>query len=370
MTDDSDQGLDREILLQQENEDKFKLSIPAQDEDVRRFFNSILGGNQETAKIYRHNFSVNLSNICDLFDIINERIVSQNLGQIVNTKIKIYYEDGSSSAFNDIREFRSFRLMHDLKTYDLQLQADYLVRFASDRIPRKQSIQVLFSTGERFQADEPESEFSIINKLNRLISDGGRVNASIVFGVEHSDRSFGLDISNLISINLRKYLVFRTPIEVFLSNISTILAGLIAISALMFCMSVQTGVESAITQSEMQNALTESGIPPSDFIVKLNVNQFSEILSIVSKSGPSILGLFIMVLSFPICFGTFIAVKILCNVNINSHIIITEKDLTAANSQTHRISPFFRLAIVAFTTVLLGIISNFLYNYILQMYVN
>ncbi len=126
------------------------LALPFDEEQFKDFLISLLGKPQKIERIIRGAFEVHLSDIQNFHYLIEQRINQQNEGKLLQFRAKIIFEDDSSVELNSFSELETYNEIRPIISTAIELSWDYLILFRDKKVPEKQTINIVISSGKIF----------------------------------------------------------------------------------------------------------------------------------------------------------------------------------------------------------------------------
>lgn len=165
------------------------LLIPCEPKDFGRFISSLLGETQTIHRRVRGPYEVTKADVVNIFALVDQRLKRQNDSSLIEFSATTSYSDGSSIRVGSIGEFDRYGEVKPLISTDLTIQWKILVKFPHSNIPEKQEITVTFIT---WRDEDGDDSGAIENRWNDHYVD------MIIVRLEHTDRTWGADIENML----------------------------------------------------------------------------------------------------------------------------------------------------------------------------
>ena len=164
------------------SEEQYQLILPCDVKDFSQFVSGLLGKPQEEKGKVIGDFQVEPKNISNIFHLINQRVVHQNDGSLMNFTIEVLYDNGTSITHKDVTTFESFYPTSDATPKEIVISFTYLIKFKNKIAPEKQDIEVVISTEQ-----------------NRLRGTGAWISGGVFeYRINHTDRTWSADIANVL----------------------------------------------------------------------------------------------------------------------------------------------------------------------------
>ena len=156
---------------------------------------NLLGKPQTIRNIYTGSFDLGREEIENVFHLVDQRVTQQNEASLVQFIVLISYDDRSSVLLNSLEDFVRYREVRPVIATIVQLTWIYLIKFQQSEVPEKQTIELsmhALSSGQRFI----DAETMIISND---VFPSGIPTGRFVLRIQHTARSWGTDIENLIA---------------------------------------------------------------------------------------------------------------------------------------------------------------------------
>lgn len=172
------------------------------------FIVDLLGKQQTISKIISGSFEIGLSDLCNIFNTINQRIEQQNKANLIQFRTKIIYDDESSVLLGSYDELNSYSEIKKLIPVSVHLEIEYLIQFQDKDKPERQEIEISFISNNFSQG-----RFIVYDDVPfKLINRDGIISLRI----KHTARTWAADIESLISHVLSNLLKSESPIKKFI----------------------------------------------------------------------------------------------------------------------------------------------------------
>jgi hypothetical protein len=167
-----------------------ELTIPLDNKVLGNFIASLLGQSRTIERRFSdRRFEIDVAWLLNLDQIINQRLASQNQGELVSFSARFYFGNGKVIILEDHAAFRAF---HDLSN-ELSVGADlrwtYLIKFPLAKLPEKQEIRFSVFTDKNI-AEQKAPE----KKKETLFNFGNNENEEISTSVHFTDVTWGEDL--------------------------------------------------------------------------------------------------------------------------------------------------------------------------------
>lgn len=206
-------------------QDKYLVSLPCEPDLFGEFISKLLGRPQTINRKIQGYFTIDRAGIESLYHVIDQRISSQNGAKPISFAISIHYNDGSSVSLNSYESFLSYNEVKPLIVTGIVLSWIHLIKFSDITAPEKQQIDLWFDTFSYADESPVTLEFDPIG----FTSDKRYIRRyrNISYRIQHTNRSWGGDIDNLLAGYLRNYLTPLTGWRAILTDRSVPIALLV-----------------------------------------------------------------------------------------------------------------------------------------------
>ena len=181
------------------------ISLPFDHDQFKDFIVSLLGKPQTITKRFEGSFSVDKSNLTDLYEIVCQRIFQQNDAKLIQFRTTIYYDDNSSTTLTGFEHLVHYNEKLPLISIAAHLTWQFLVKFKDKDIYEKQEINlsIITDTDRHIRLDIDDSTYSMHDSF-------------IQIKVQHTARSFGADIESLFSKHIDRLVAKSSKFKEFL----------------------------------------------------------------------------------------------------------------------------------------------------------
>ncbi|WP_042168049.1 hypothetical protein [Paenibacillus gorillae] len=326
------------------------VKLPIHHEALRGFVSSLLGRPQTVEQLFKNPFTLEINNILNLYHSLEQR-VRQNPAQQLDFKTIITYEDDSSVTLGSIEELRTYNGIRPLVITRLNLYWSYLIHFADKESPEKQEIEIVFVSDYIIPKERPNNflTFKNVGKIQYII--------------RYTDRTWGSDIQNLLSNQIKPLLEEENKFYAFLrkyqSPITFLCSIFLFVIILIGCISTANRY-SVYSIKKIKNIIGSS----SDLHVKLD--KISEYIA----SGDWLQ--FNLIVTVILIAGVFLSImagilfdSILDKVSLNESFICLNDQTKKFKEKSRRSS---RNNVIKFiTSFLISVSCGVIGNYIFQM---
>lgn len=167
-------------VISESEQQKCKVILPCEPEEFKEFISNLLKSSSVKMSGQKEGyFDIDSQQIENIFFLIDQRVVQQNQGVLVDFSITVFYNNGSSIQHDSLDSFRVFNQTSDCYPEKILLVTNYLITFPKKEVPEKQVISVDIDT-----------------KITRFIYKV--VGGLYKYKIECTDITWGTDISNLL----------------------------------------------------------------------------------------------------------------------------------------------------------------------------
>ncbi len=234
--------------------------LPCEPDQFTNFIAGLLGQPQTIERSFLITYDLYRQNIVSLHHLICQRVLRQNEGSMVDVNIKILFDDRSSVTLTSIDQFESYVEVNDVSSIGVEMKWVFLLKFRDKLIPERQAIFVGFDTD-----------------LIRLHSGyvvfpffGGReYRSQISVRIEHTDRTWGVDIDNILKGHLSKLDLSSVGVKRFFEKYRNVLISITYIACIIsvFVAGALNDLRRSAEKLQSQNSLWNS--MPKDSILLL-----------------------------------------------------------------------------------------------------
>ena len=328
--------------------------IPCDPKDFGGFISSLLGKPQSIDRRIKGPYEVNKDDIRNLHALVIQRVLIQNNASITYFTTLASYSDGSSVRLNSLEDFLSYAEIKPLISTDLSLEWSFLVEFPGRKIPEKQQIGVSFITFREYEDDSTVIDHSY---MARYAPD------SIILKISHTDRTWGADLENLISNHLRGLLTpdskWRKTIQRRANLIGIALGAIVIIGSLYAVSSAVKRTTDYLSAFSPTNPLSE--IETLRILLEFSKSGVWDQFTLYS------IGFVVVGIMAGMIVGSFATSSI--ERTKRSYVLLTKKSEEQRDRDLKsRSRGIYYLLGCALLTVLLGVISNYVFSFSLRVW--
>ena len=334
--------------------------LPFNEEQFYSFIQGLLGRPQTIDKGFTKSFALTRNDVAHVHALITQRLAQQNSSHFVGLNARLFFSDDSSVTFASIEDLNSYNEIKPVKVTSIFLSWSFLVTFADRDSPEKQQIDLTFSSDE---VPQPY-RFRYSSAFHRIRF----VEGNIALSIQHSARSWGADIENMLTSYVESLARTESKLVSFLQRQEKYFS--IGTTALFLASAIGTIFFSCVrTAGHLRSRLAESlKEVPSDNDV-LWIKKHVEIMTdlqisekLISKDIQMLLyGLF----SIVIAMVAGIIISSLIPPPMGGFVLYSRKSEEEYEATLNEERQSLRNIVIAFIgAVCVGIISNYLYAFL------
>ena len=169
--------------LRSDKEGAYQVVLPCAPNEFSSFIAGLLGKPKTLKGVVSGHFSINAKQISNFCHLIQQKVTSQNSGNLINLSISVYYTNGMSVTHHNPADFESFHPTHIAPPDTVVIAMTYLIQFNGRNTPEKQEIEITLSS-DRDDTREERAHWSHSGLCK--------------YTINHTDTSWATDVSNLI----------------------------------------------------------------------------------------------------------------------------------------------------------------------------
>ncbi|MDD2698830.1 MAG: hypothetical protein PHF17_08530 [Arcobacteraceae bacterium] len=288
--------------FEEEGPEHFGIMLPCKPSDFGEFISGLLGKPQTIEKAFRGTFEIKKEDIFNTYYLIEQRIQQQNEAQLIQFSVKIFYSDESSILLNSIKAFEHYAEVRPLESIKVALSWTYLIKFKNKSVPEKQEINLSFDSDAELILDAEELRYRFYGR-----------GTSIFCRINHTERTWGVDIESLLTGHVHSLTKMPTKFEQFLYTNSTIIgfmSGLLFLASLLFA---SWNAYSIYRDKYLENINTMANqiTEPMEFITFKLTNLLNFVISGTDSQLSQIFMIAILISIFlSVFFGSLISDKV------------------------------------------------------------
>ena len=183
------------IIDNSESNSNYGIMLPCEPASFGEFISKLLGKPQTIERNLYGNFKIDKDDVINTHHLIHQRISQQNESSFIQFTAKIYFSDDSSVEINTIDDFSIYHEIKKVNCTLLNLSWTYLIKFKGKTTPEKQTINITFG-------DYVPEEYFISGRSKKKFKASSNVISIIV---QHTARSWGVDIESLLTSHLENF---------------------------------------------------------------------------------------------------------------------------------------------------------------------
>ncbi len=342
-----------EIIISQriDNQNGY-LTLPFNESQFKDFVSGLLGKPQTLTKRIRGDFEIYLKDLQNFHDLLNQRIIQQNNGHLIQLRTKIFFSDQSSVSLSSYDELVTYNEVKPVESIAVKMNWTYLIQFADKNVPEKQEIELtIFASPLRSIVEDEDIPFIFPS------------NGEFRILIQHTARSWAYDIEGLLTNQINSILLKE---ESFFKLIRRKSSQIGIITALLFFLGSIIGIY-INTKSFLKSEL----IKVDNFVSANNQNVSKKvdfILNYIASNDQNfffIKSLIFIVVSVVIAIVLGIWVENLANNRRYSFVVLTRESVRAKDAyevKKKRKTLWFFLSLII--SIVSGIASNYLFNWL------
>ncbi len=340
----------------------YGVMLPCGQDDFKEFISSLLGKPQEIKRLLKGKFELSKDDLFNTFHLVDQRIIQQNEASLTQFTTKISYNDNSSILLNSIDDFMAYNEVRPLMSESIELTWIYLIKFRDKNIPEKQTISLTIKTqpSEKYH-DVLEDEF--IYRANSVSSHG----SGFLISIEHTARSWGVDIESLLVGHIRTIIKKKTKINRFLDHYDNTIGLFVGISFFALCIFGMINYWNNHVKLLMANFIKISQKEHIIFnIISDKIDFISEILTGQTSNGLDLVLSIVFFASIILSVVVGITTSSLCESKSRSFLLLTPETIQFSvdyKQKTENRIP--KLIFFVVSSLSIGILSNYISKWIL-----
>jgi hypothetical protein len=311
------------------------------------FVKGLLGQPQTIENAYSGTFDISKNDIESIFHLVHQRISQQNKSQLIQFSIKIIYSDNTSILINSLADFITNREIPARISIAANLNWTYLIQFEDRKQPERQVIELMIRADDSFE----NHNLLIFGRNMQLPGTGFKL------VIQHTARTWAIDIENIISQQIRSWIIKESFIKRTIYNnsgwagifVGLLFFGLTATGIILATNSLEDGIRRTMGQAL---ALTIDG--KLDYLMQAILD--------ARMQGPEkniIMGGFISAI-MAVIIGVF--ASIFADNPPNSYLLISENAATARKeSLENRGKDWVYFFISGVTATIAGFLSKYIF---------
>ena len=188
-------------------DDRHELVIPISKESLGSFIGNLLVKPQTIESSFTGHFDLEQTHIESVFHLVDQRIRQQNRGQLAQFTVTIIYDDDTTVLLNSLEDFLNYREIRPQISMVAELSWTYLIYFQDRPVPEKQIIELTISTLGKASNDP----FILLFR-----PQWRSLRKSFVIRIQHTARTWGVDVENLLSGQIKSWIQSEHWIKKFI----------------------------------------------------------------------------------------------------------------------------------------------------------
>lgn len=190
----------------------YEIVLPCAPEDFGEFVSGLLGKPQVLERKIYQIFEIEKTDIINIFHLVDQRICQQNDASLVQFTVSISYDDDSTILLNSVKDFEFYNEVRPVVSIGVVLSWVYLIKFKNKNVPEKQEI-TLSLTSARTELSRKSWKYRYIFEES---SYGGLKNLGGNIRINHTERTWGVDIDSLLHGHIKTFAKKRSKKATFL----------------------------------------------------------------------------------------------------------------------------------------------------------
>ncbi|EMM6492931.1 hypothetical protein RJO42_002273 [Enterobacter hormaechei] len=197
MSRNDDMGNIQLIVDSGDGSQNYGVMLPCEPSSFGRFISQLLGKPQLIEKAIYGSFKVDQQDLISTHYLISQRINQQNEATFIQFTAKMFFSDDSSVEINTFDEFVSYSEVKKVNCTLINLSWTYLIKFKNRNIAEKQQIEITFGgAGHSYYPTR-------LRNRNSFTTAGN----CIYISINHTERTWGVDIESLLTSHLQNFIV-------------------------------------------------------------------------------------------------------------------------------------------------------------------
>jgi hypothetical protein len=342
-----------------------EVTLPVDPSTFKDFVSAILGKPQTLSRIIFGAFELKLDDILNIFRIVDQRVNQQNKANLIQFSTKVIYSDNSSRLLSSYDEANTYAEPRDVIPTSIHLQISYLIRFNDPQSPdglgkpEKQEIEVSIVTSGK-------SKYRMVNFENSVIFPFD-AEGYFEINIKHTAITWGSDIDSLLAQHIKTLLIEEPKMKVFARKHST--GTGFGIGGLFFLICVAFSLINTNKINNIQNQRMNEIIANNNF---QTIESLNNKMNFVIEKGLSISGnnqALVITLFLIFTFVTSIALAVWISSSAEnykpSYLLLTKAaEKNKINKDKREITKWRSFIISIVSSILLGIISNYIFTFL------
>lgn len=345
-----------------------EVSLPLSNDAFKDFITAILGKPQTITRMIFGTFELEISDLTDIFKLVDQRVHQQNKAQLIQFTTKMIYSDNSTRLLSSYVELETFAEPRDVFPIAVHLELSYLVRFIDDKSPdgfsqpEKQEVIVSIATSGMHK-------YRMVNveALNvfPMVTEG-----YFEITIKHTAISWGADIESLLTKILKTHINHESKIKYFIRSHSGRIG--LAISGLFFGICVMLSIIKANSIDKLQKEVISKLLATTD---NLSIESLHQKMNFIIEKALNIGGInqslittLYIILSFIICIFLGVWVGSAADNSPSSHLLFNKEAIKYKKKIDKRISKkWLSFCFSILCSFITGLMTNIIFLYLCNM---
>lgn len=192
MNDPNNSELNRESRLERGEIDykERNITLPFTQNQFKDFMSGLFGKPESIKRKYKGSFNIELSDILNLFYILEDRINQQNKAVLVSFVTTIFFSDDSSVTLNSFESLKNFSEPRNILPIKISIDWQYLIKFYDRKNPEKQEIEIDINT----------VDYDIVSERDYFQFSENKIN--ITHSIKYTAKTWANDIDMLLETHI------------------------------------------------------------------------------------------------------------------------------------------------------------------------
>jgi hypothetical protein len=341
-------------MVPSENGGPPAIVLPCPPDQFSEFIAGLLGKPQTIERYFDGPIEVTLRDAENLYHLLDQRLTSQNDATLVQFTARIVYDDNSSVMLNCFSDFQAYNEVNPLISTGLHLSWTYLIQFKNKSFPEKQTIDVSFRGGMYKDASVHFVDEFYPFRLN------SRRNAPGFVRIQHTDRSWGVDIEALLKGQIETLTKTTSEARRIADKYSAEIGFMTSAIAVLVSLVLSYRVAEHFSAGYLSQAKDLKGSGPDAL-----ARQVDFLIGLIASGAWTRFSLVLTFFMFAVIIAAIfcgVGVAGLASVSNPSFVLLTAKSVQAKNALERRIQgSWYKLGGSIVGTLFLGVVGNFIF---------
>ncbi|MEH2351679.1 hypothetical protein [Nostoc sp.] len=160
------------------------LTLPFTQDQFSEFISGLFGKLEELERDIECVFDVELGDVINIYYVIEDRIIQQNKGTMIQFSTKIFYDDNSSILLNKLESLSNYVEARSVIPIRMELVWEYLIQFPNKTVPEKQIIEIYIISDQSLHYRSSKFKFKI----------------------KYTSRSWATDIDSMLTEHIKNFI--------------------------------------------------------------------------------------------------------------------------------------------------------------------